>query len=90
MSKTYIKMCHQPLWFPWEKNKRCLFYLVLAAGVIVSKVWIRQICLGKFASLLRCSSRFLSRWWYRNCVFLVHLFSLRETRAILDLCCNCS
>lgn len=46
-----MKMCHQPLCFLWEKTKGAFSYLILAAGVSVTKVCVRQICLGKFSLL---------------------------------------
>lgn len=50
MSKTYMKIYHQPLCFPrGKKIKGAFSYLLLAAGVVVTKVCVRQICLGKFS-----------------------------------------
>lgn len=77
-----------------KKKKRCLFlYLVFAVGS--RKDCYQSLCkadLGKFSSFSGDDAQvgFFSRWCYRNCPFLVHLFLLRETRAILYLCCNSS
>lgn len=79
---------HQPLCFPWEKKTKGAFSYLLASGVIVTKVCVRQTCLGKLSPLSSDAQVGFSqkkRNWYRNCLFLLHLLLLRETRPILDL-----
>lgn len=74
-----------------KKTKGAFSYLLLAAGMIVTKVCVRQICLGKFSPLSSDAQVGFSQGGGTGIVFfLVHLLLLRETGPILDLCCKCS
>lgn len=74
-----------------KKNKRCLFLSPPCSRNDCYQSVCKAHLPGEILTFVKwCPSRFSSRWWYRNCLFLVHLLLLRETRPVLDLCCKCS